>query len=651
MPAAQALTQKPSSTAPAQPLQAPSNTTDHKENSLVRLHLSPFNPALLKVYLAPSVLPLAQNISYHTLETFPEKGFGYVELPAMEAAKLKKKLNGSILKGSKVRIEDAKPEKRKIVEPIDEEEEERAKKRVKKDKKKKMGVLEGVELPDGRKVKRGWTEPATKGKKERSEKKDKDKRDKKEKKKGEKAEQKKSKFTKEPELLFKTKLTPVAANALEVSSKDKKKEKKKDKKSKREVIVHEFEKTTKHASFLKTAKVETGKKPAVEYVNGKGWVDEDGNVVEAETGKARNRRVLELVDRDTTTKEDKAAKDAEMTDAPPVEEVSGTLGAQSTPKSKSKETKKPKAKKAVTPPSSSSEESSVDEESSVVSSDSSSDEESGSESGSDAESDTLSAAQSSVAASIAAGSIPETTIIPSFPTEAPVTEAAPEEKKEIHPLEALYKRPAPTTSATSSTPTRLAPLKTSFSFFGDSNDNVDTMDMDTADQQNPSIVPMTPFTEKDLEWRGTRSAAPTPDTAAIGRRFSFPWREEGADGDGAETEGDAEKEKELKDNTRANAGTAAADKDDDSDSDGDSDSDSESDSDSDAESTPAGKGKADKAGSGKESKEEPKEEESEFGKWFWENRGDNNRAWKKRRRDGLKLVRLRENRKGGLGKF
>ena len=38
------------------------------------------------------------------------------------------------------------------------------------------------------------------------------------------------------------------------------------------------------------------KKEPVEYVNGKGWVDEDGNVVEAETGKVKNRRALELVD-------------------------------------------------------------------------------------------------------------------------------------------------------------------------------------------------------------------------------------------------------------------------------------------------------------------------------------------------------------------
>src|SRR6478752_3045535 len=84
-------------------------------NSIVRLHITPFTPALCKVYLAPSLLPLAQNISYHTLETFPDKGFGYVDLPAMEAQKLKKKLNGLTLKGSKVKIEEAKSEKRKAI--------------------------------------------------------------------------------------------------------------------------------------------------------------------------------------------------------------------------------------------------------------------------------------------------------------------------------------------------------------------------------------------------------------------------------------------------------------------------------------------------------------------------------------------------------
>ena len=53
-------------------------------------------------------------------------------------------------------------------------------------------------------------------------------------------------------------------------------------------------------------------KEPVEYINGKGWVDEDGNVVEAETGKARNRRALELVD---NTMEEHEAREKEERDA------------------------------------------------------------------------------------------------------------------------------------------------------------------------------------------------------------------------------------------------------------------------------------------------------------------------------------------------
>jgi hypothetical protein len=95
---------------------------EQDENKNVRLHITPLKPELLKVYLAPSVLPLAKNISYHIVETFPEKGYGYLELPEVEAKKLKNKLNGLTLKGSKVRIEMAKPEKRKVREEGEAEE-------------------------------------------------------------------------------------------------------------------------------------------------------------------------------------------------------------------------------------------------------------------------------------------------------------------------------------------------------------------------------------------------------------------------------------------------------------------------------------------------------------------------------------------------
>ncbi|KAF2244408.1 hypothetical protein BU26DRAFT_523060 [Trematosphaeria pertusa] len=552
------------------------------QSRIVRLHITPLTPALLNVYLPPTVLPLAKNISYHTVVTFPEKGFGYVELPAMEAQKLKKKLNGSTLKGSKVRIEDAKPEKRKAGEDAEDAKEngERPVKRAKKEKRKKeQGVLAGVELPDERKVKRGWTDPPVKSKKE---KKGKDK---------EKSKRKESKYTKEPEVLFKAKLTPVAA--AEVAQKEKKKDKKDKKKSrsKRDVVVHEFEKNAKQPSFLKEAKVSAEKKPAVDYVDGKGWVDEDGNVVEAETGKARNRRVLELVDsapvQPTTEKKPSATPSPKSSPAP-------------------KPAKKEKKKTKMTPPPSSSE--SEDEESSVVSS--SEDDSSGSDPEDGAEAEALPSSPAQAPNSDA----PEIALTPSSPA-----------KKEVHPLEALFKRSKPPAlstpgSNTASTPGKgLAPINTSFSFFDESSDAMD-VDADADPSGNP---PVTPFTQRDLEWRGLRSAAPTPDTAAIGRRFSFPWRNSSQEMDEEEEGDDEEAEKQLSNNTKANAsathlpGVAEEDEED----------------------AEAG------AGQGAEGKDEEEEPESEFKKWFWENQGSLNRAWKKRRRDALKAKRLSENKR------
>ena len=73
-------------------------TTDDR----VRLHITPFNESLVDRYIPASLKDQASNISFHTVETAPERGFGYVDLPAVEAQKLKKKLNGMTLKGTKV---------------------------------------------------------------------------------------------------------------------------------------------------------------------------------------------------------------------------------------------------------------------------------------------------------------------------------------------------------------------------------------------------------------------------------------------------------------------------------------------------------------------------------------------------------------------
>lgn len=118
-----------------------------------------------------------------------------------------------------------------------------------------------------------------------------------------------------------------------------------------------------------------------------------------------------------------------------------------------------------------------------------------------------------------------------------------------------------------------------------------------------------------MEWRGQRSAAPTPDTAAIGRRFSFDWRKESQEADDDEdlSDGGIEAGRQLDLNTKANS-QALADVQEVDENDG-------------------------------EEGAEGKQEESEFRKWFWENRGDINRAWKKRRREALKAKRHADNRK------
>jgi hypothetical protein len=564
--------------------QAPSpSEAQQDEDKIVRLHITPLKPELLKVYLAPSVLPLAQNISYHTVETFPERGYGYLELPEVEAQKLQKKFKGLTLRGSKVSIEMAKSEKRKAREEADAakdvEEAERPSKRVKKDKKDKkdkkekkekkkyeVGVLEGVELDDDRSVKRGWTEPPSKAKKERKEKKDKKDKDK-----DFKHEQRKSKYTKEPEVLFKAKLTPVAAT--EVARKEKKKDKKDRKDKSREVVVHEFEKNTKTPSFLKETKVSTEKKPAVEYVNGQGWVDEDGNVVEPETGKARNRRALELVDW-------------------PVE---------------SEQTKEDKKKAKATPPPSSSE-SEIDDDSSVVSS--SSEDEASDSNAEESEAESALSAPSTPAPAIN-GAKTSLTIRAPEPTE-----------NGIHPLEALFKRAKPSPGSIAiTTPKKLTPIDTSFSFFETGDDAMD-VDVDPKGQAIDD-VPITPFTERNAEWRRDRSAAPTPDTAAIGRSFSFDWRKGShdatAESDDDEDGGaDTEAEHQLSQNTKANAANKQL---------------------------PGVVEEDEDAEAGAKEGEEGGQPESEFRKWFWENRGDLNRSWKKRRREALKAKRHTENRK------
>ena len=513
-----------------------------------RLHITPLTPDILPSVLPASIRSLATEISFHEIPTFPENNYGYVTLPTMEADKIKKKLNGSILKGKKFKVEPARPQKRHREEEEVVPEASSSKKKSKKSKNQEPedGVVDGFELPADRKVKRGWTESSD-AKQERRKKEKKGKKDKEEK------LQPKSKYTDKSECLFRATVPPNRASNAAADDKKAKK-----KKSSKETVVHEFAKTVTQPSFLRTAEESTPLTATFE--DGKGWVDADGTLRE--------------------TANDKIKKDNYRPG-----QVPGTKENRRAVKDSASADKKKRSRKEKTP-----EESSESEDytsSSGSSSDESSDSDSEDESSSEDADESVQEEDTKPQAIIekekspeAADSDPEMLEKPD--SDVVASEAVKEVEqdstaKEVHPLEALFKRAPPTAAEAQPAPKADA----GFSFFGN--------DIESENESQPAEpqTPFTPFTKHDLQDRRQRSAAPTPDTTAATKQMK--WNEE----DDSE---DSSIDSPVKPRTDAGA----------------------------------------------------TKDETEFTKWFWENRGDNNRAWKKRRRDAAKEQRQRDNRKKGL---
>ena len=507
----------------------------------LRLHITPFSKDLARSILSSHSSLAADSISYHTLETFPEHSYGYIELPTMEAERLKKKLNGSILKGKKLRVEHARPPKRRFEPAEDEEEQESASDvkggpRLSKKARPSTAELQGHELAPERKIKRGWTEPGKSGTvKPRA------------------ASRVASKYTNQPECMFRVQLPPnkeIKTSGL--------KEKEKDpaaKKRKKATVVHEFEKSAIQPSFLRNRPGTEKVGVATEYVDGMGWIDKDGNVVEDGTRKLRNRsRINELQEAQiiNPSTADPSSKDEQGSSS----DIDGN-GYQ-----KKKESISTSANKASTRSERSTAEA-VDEETSS-SGTSLSDSESSSESDEELEQQ----------------SVPESRAV-----EADHLGEVKDVSTSVHPLEALFKQPNQSASQTRGK--RPLQIKTTFNFFG---------------PDGESTMPETPFTSRDLQLRGLRSAAPTPDTAHPTRRFF--------------AESDSPSSTDPEDEVGAGGP-----------SDGPSD------------------GPED--GILPTDKSKQTEGESEFAKWFWEHRGDNNRAWKRRRRETMKEKRQRESRQKG----
>ncbi|KLU82498.1 hypothetical protein MAPG_01570 [Magnaporthiopsis poae ATCC 64411] len=564
-------------------------------SSLTRLHITPLDPDLLKIIVPATVLPSAKNISFHTLEAFPEKRYGFVELPTIEADKIKKKLNGAVLKGVKIRIEKARFEKMPRHDKDDAAADAGSKKtssedrspRVKEDSSKKRKrqreEIPGVELEEGRRVKRGWTTTEAtettkdrKSKKDRADKKDKkDKKDRKEKK--QRKKEIRSRYTDAPECLIKAVIPTAAAAAATTAETDDQGSSSKKRKSKNKtetVVIHEFEKTTKFPTFLKNSAAESSKTSATnEFVEGVGWISQDSKIVEA----ARSTR--------TSRKTTKDAKSPSPSPPPPAaDDTTSSSGSDSDDHDTSSdddgegETDAPMApprskarRQTISIPEASSPAQKVKD--------------------SNATSKTESPRPKS------AGSVMSLTI--KIPPSTPAT-------PKVHPLEALYKRSKPDGGAAGTASG--TPAQPSFAFFDAEGDQADEEHgVGLGGESRGSLQPpMTPFTRQDMEFRNVRSAAPTPDTAHHSRSFKF-WPtpgQEDIDEEDDEEEGD------------------------------DGDQEDGDDDDEDDES-----GARDPSGA-----DETTSATSDFQKWFWENRGDLNRSWKKRRKSAAKEKRYRENR-------
>lgn len=472
-----------------------------------RLHISPLDPHLLKVIVPSAVLPNIRALSYHTIQTFPDRPYGFIELPSADALKIKNRLNGAVLRGSKIRIEPARPDdmpipsKNAIMHDAGGVEAQDKTKKMKRDKKRKRDLLEvaGIELEEGRKVKRGWTvtpEQAISKKrkdkeKHREDSKSSDRKDKKKKKKREPE----SLYTEGAECLVKTLLPP---NKRDQGVDDGGKGKKRAKKGQqRDVLVHEFEKNTKFATFLKTTNDPAPEQAAVTFIEGQGWVNEDGAVVEnvkttrptafpkMQVERRSSKPEHSMEDHTSSSSDDTSSDDESETELASVKRSRPVYG-----------------------------NSSPVEEDRGVSAD--------------------------IARPKSSSSVRSLTI--NIPPATPSSET-------VHPLEALYKRRKQDETAASEG------LATSEPFtFGDLGDDVgdeenaspEESDGDAADKDvgphrtHGPQPPMTPFTKQDLEWRNVRSAAPTPDTAHPAR-FTGLWSTRG---DGDDALGDLEEDDE-----------------------------------------------------------------------------------------------------------
>ena len=532
-------------------------TTDTALGSLTRLHITPFTPDLYQTLVPTASRESARCVSFHQIETFPESAYGYISLPEAEAQRLKR-LNGAFLKGKKILVADARAEKWMIAGNMDIGNSGNLRKSSSKRQKTKIpnrdNVIPGYELPKTRHVKRGWAVTATAKSSNLGKKRD---------------SQAKSDDISKSDVIFRTSVPP---NRRSITPKTNKADKVAEKSERKAIEVK-----AKGHKRLHSRQSVANNKVVSQYVDGQGWVNEDGVTVEAHImKKQKTDNPPSSPGRDSANQGEriisKTGEQSVLLDEPASfngETMSGQISQLSVEECRKE---KISASMSMSPKT---EDHLVTRRSSLATKNPSKVQKQRQVSFALCEED------------LAADSDPN-------PNEEPKSAA----DHEVHPLESIFKH-----SKSADKGSKLAPIQTSFSFFEDN-------ELDNEDVHEP---PQTPFTIQDRRYRRIRSPAPTPDTAAINRRVDWPWTEGNAHPVNNEESkktmpiGDTEHNTEFEENESFEAQGS------------------------------------DKGETNKGNKKDTAE--SEFAKWFWENRGENNRAWRRRRREAMKAERQRQNKR------
>ena len=584
--------------------------TEPQASATTRLHISPLDPDILKGILGSqdeAVKEAELSVTYHTIQSEPEKAYGFVSVSPEEAERIRVKFDGKIFRGVRISVAVARESRlERMKRGLEQDgEAESGPEPLRSNVDGQQDLPRGVEL-ENRRVKRGWSQTPQEVQAV--------KRAKREKREGKSVEGRSGRKFEKGDCLFKQRVSGVSSSAAapgeslqDGGALGSSKKAKRERSGRGTVVVKEFEKTTKFPTFLKAAPVDKGR-TATEYVEEKGWVDDEGNVIEeARASKRPGRRPRSEIERlslDDLEVEDETTERPAQEDEPAAgSNISCTSSEPGLPSAGPVPSEAPRQRSPKLPSKHPNLRISTAANPMPI----------------------LPSVESSSSSTSPAASKPKKSKRRSLAASAAALDAP---KEDVHFFETTFKpKPNPAssipTSGSNSNPSHPQPSSeepttapSSFRFF-------DPDPSDDSDERSTSLIPQTPGTV----WRRERSTAPTPDTASLGPNSRPPWarsRETTAGLDGSSLRDDDGDAAHLQGQGAGNRRwTRSQDK---------------------SRQVGGSRGGIGSGGGGGRGGDVEPDRSRDFREVFYEVRGQTNRTWKVARKEALKEQRRREER-------